>query len=701
MNMVSKLTSLSTIPLLLLLLFAFVPSDQAKKEQTLLKVVIQSLNGNHYEPHAIDNAFSKKIFDLYLERLDVNKRFLLSEDVEKLKQHQSRIDDEILASSLDFFELSYTLINKRLQDADSYFKDILKDPFDFSKQEYYELDGDKIAFVSSKKELRERWRKMLKYETIGRLADLMEEQEKAKEKNDSTFVEKSFAEVEEEAREKVLKNYTDWFHRISKIEKEDRLSYYINTIANVYDPHTTYYPPKDKEDFDIAMSGSLEGIGAQLTQPNEYIKVSRIVPGSPSWKQGELKEGDIILKVAQGAEEPVDVVDMRLDKAVRLIRGPKGTEVRLTVKKVDGEILVIPIIRDVVVLEETYAKSVVIKDNAFNKNIGYILLPSFYVNFKDRRARHASSDIEKELEKLKKQDVDGIIFDLRNDGGGSLQDAVDIAGMFIDKGPIVQVKSRIGPPFIYKDYTPEMEYDGPLVIMVNSFSASASEIFTAAMQDYERGIVLGSNSTFGKGTVQKFADLDRLLKKEYEDVKPLGSIKLTMQKFYRINGGATQLKGVVPDIVLPDNYSFIDIGEKEMDYAMPWDEIKALEYTPFKAEYKLDDIIEEVEEIIEGDTLFQLIQENAQRLKTQRDMTLMPLNLEEFRAMRAERQEKAKRYKHIGKQELNINLESIPQDLEEIEGDTARQELMKAWHKTLQKDVYLLQAIKAVQAFYN
>ncbi|HML83892.1 MAG TPA: carboxy terminal-processing peptidase, partial [Bacteroidales bacterium] len=366
------------------------------------------------------------------------------------------------------------------------------------------------------------------------------------------------------------------------MERSDRMADYINAIMAVLDPHTNYFPPKDKEDFDITFSGQLEGIGATLTQKDGYITVAAIVPGSPSWKQGDLAVDDKILKVAQGDGEPVDVVDMRLDKAVRLVRGKKGTKVTLTVRKVDGTEKQIPITRDIVVIEETYAKSAIITDSITGSRMGYIYLPSFYANFENPNGRSSAGDVTKEVTRLKKENVDGIILDLRNDGGGSLQDAIEIAGLFIDQGPVVQVKGRGTRAQAFGDPAPGVLWEGPLAIMINPFSASASEILAAAMQDHKRAVIIGSTS-FGKGTVQRFLELDDIAR-GFDDVKPLGAIKMTIQKFYRINGGATQLKGVTPDVLLPDQYAYMDVGERDLDNPMPWTEIAGTPFTPVNSE---------------------------------------------------------------------------------------------------------------------
>jgi len=690
----NKLLSYTSVLLVFFLLGSYPPPSDADKDKVLMGVIMESLNSGHYTALEIDDDFSAKAYELYVKRLDYNKRFLLDEDVKRFDNYRTALDEQIQAQNYEFFDLSLEIIEKRVKEVEGFYEDILSKPFDFTKEENVEFDTDKLSYVKSKDALKERWRKLLKYNTMTRLADLMDDQEKAKENEEEDYEEKSFEELEKEAREKVMKSQKNYFRRLSQLERSDRLTTYINAITNTYDPHTGYFPPKDKEDFDIQMSGRLEGIGATLSEKDGYIEVQRIVPGSACWKQGELEVGDLIVAVGQGEEDPVDVVEMRLDNAVKLIRGKKGTEVRLTVKKVDGAKTIIPIIRDVVILEETYAKSVLIKDK--KKSIGYIKLPKFYADFSKKGGRNCAEDVRLEIEKLQKENVKGLILDLRNNGGGSLKDAVDMAGLFIERGPIVQVKSRYGAPYVFSDKDPKVQYRGPLIIMVNSFSASASEILAAAMQDYNRAIIIGSETTYGKGTVQRFYDLDRFLKgRDYDHIKPLGSIKLTTQKFYRIDGGATQLRGVIPDIVLPDNYRYIDVGEKEHDHPMQWDEIKPLEFDSWNiSEGQRARLKKEVETRVSASSTFDLINEYAGKLKTDRDDTKSTLNLETYRTEAKERKDESDEYTDkLEGAAPDISVEFLKSDLPSIKADSSKQVRMDDWKEDLEKDVYLYEAI--------
>lgn len=665
----------------------------------LVKQMIQQLNSRHYSPHNIDDDFSAKVFDLYIGNLDRNKRFFIQSDYDKLKQYRDKIDDEISNASGELLEKSIALIEERITEAGTYYGGLLAEPFDFSVDESVEFDPDKIEFVTEQKALKERWRKWLKYQTLTRLAESLEKQEKAKEEGKKDVEEKSFATLEKEAREKVLKNHDSWFKRMAKLDKSDRINTFMNSLTAAYDPHTGYYPPKDKEDFDIHISGRLEGIGARLTEKDGYIKVTEIIPGSPSWKQGKLEPEDLILKVAQAEAEPIDVVDMKLSDAVQLIRGKKGTEVRLTVKKVDGTTTIVPIIRDVVIIEEGYAKSVRLEEEGDSGCIGYIKLPRFYVDFNNSGdGRNCAEDIAREITKLQGEGIEGLILDLRNNGGGSLNEVVDMVDMFIEEGPVVQVKSRRGRPTILPERSnPSILYKDPLVVLVNSFSASASEILAAALQDYGRAVIVGSANTFGKGTVQRFLPLD-----ENPYTTPpeesLGAVKMTIQKFYRINGGTNQLTGVQPDIVLPNAYSYIDIGEKEQEYAMPWDEITPAKYDKWKGIRNINKIKQESEKRVTKNETFQLIEENAKRMKEKRDKTSYTLCLDKYKKEQEENKAMSKRYEDNKKEIEDLQIHSLTTDLAVIKTDSTKQKLAEEWHEELKKDVYVFEAMEIVKS---
>lgn len=704
---IKKIALLSLITLLSFPVFSQENVDAAvqqkifdnKKNKILSNVIISSLERAHYSPKLLNDSLSSQFYHEYVKNIDRAKNFFLQEDIDALSTYEFDLDEQLSTDRLDFFNLSVSILKKRTLEVQEIYKSILKQPFDYTKDESIQMDPDKVSYAKNTNELKERWRKALKYQTINNISNALKNQTEAAEKSDTVTI-KTFDELEADARKKILKRQDDWFHRmIDQVNNTDRISIYENALAAVFDPHTNYFPPKLKEDFDIRFSGQLEGIGATLSPKDGYIRIVDIVPGSPAWKTGELKKEDLIMKVAQGDEDPVDVYDMRLDDAVKMIRGPKGTEVRLTIKKPDGTVKILPIIRDVVIREETYAKSAVIeeKDKADLK-VGYIYLPSFYTNFNDPKGRSCGSDMRKEIEKITAEGIQDIIIDLRGNGGGSLRDAVEIAGLFIPAGPIVQRKSSIGQQSVLRDQDGITYFDGNMVVLVSETSASASEILAAALQDYQRAVIVGSNSSFGKGTVQQFIDLDRLLPSNFNKYKSFGSLKITMEKFYRINGGATQLKGVIPDIILPTNYSYIDFGEKEMDFPLTWDEIDAVDY---KIDHKYipnyQYLVEQSKKRIEENKTFQQIDEYAKWVKKEREQTVEPLNFDQYEADRKDRKAYFDQYDHIGKDTLNIAVQDLKADAPIINADSTKRATTNEWHDDITKDNYILESIHILE----
>lgn len=698
--MKGKILISSAVVAALFLLSSYTVSHhyEGEKGAVLLNLMMRGMTYYHYQPQKVDDQFSQDVFDAYLERIDYNKRFLTQRDVDNLRAYQYLIDDEVNNSTFELFDLSYGILQNRIEQAQAYTEEILAEPFDFDKSEQLEGDVENLPFATSESEIKERWRKSLKYQVLTRLYTKLDRQEKEMAEGNKEIEVKSKAVLEEEARAKVAKTYKDYFKRLSRLDKNDRRADYMNAIAAIYDPHTNYFPPKDKENFDISMSGRLEGIGAQLREEEGYIKVVRIVPGSPSAKQGGLQVNDKILKVTQYGEEPVSVIDMDIDDAVKMIRGPKGTKVILSVRKIDGMEVDIPLVRDVVELAETYAKSAIVKDGDNGESIGYIHLPKFYADFNRRNGRRCATDVAEEIKKLKAEGVESIILDLRDNGGGSLQDVVDMAGLFIESGPIVQVKSRRGSPRKLSDRDPGILFDGELVVMVNSFSASASEIMAAAIQDYDRGVIVGSPSTFGKGTVQRFVNLDDLIQGRSE-IKPLGEMKLTTQKFYRINGGTTQLRGVIPDIILPDEYSLLEMGEKDQDHPMQWDEIASVSYQKWEnpVSPEIERLRSNSEDRVESNETFQLIKENAHRFKRRRDQNTFELNIDDYETEKISLDEEAKKYKDIRKSIDAFQIQSLEADLADIESDSLKQKRMTTWHKNLKKDLYVYEAMQIIE----
>ncbi|MEZ5040626.1 MAG: carboxy terminal-processing peptidase [Saprospiraceae bacterium] len=687
---------LLSVSAILLLVAAYFPQtvENGDKEAVLVRTLIRGLEYMHYDPAEINDEFASKAYDIYLDDLDGGRLWLVQDDIKKLEALKFNIDDNIRDGDLSFFNLSYDLLNAGIKKTQTIYRDILSKPFDFSQMEEVQRDSEKLPYAKNDKELANYWRLNLKYETLSRYASALKEQEKGGEEKEVKRAE----ELEKEAREKVLDLYDKWYERISKLKREDRLSDFLNSLTSVFDPHTNYFKPIDKQNFDILFSGRLEGIGARLQNEGEYTKVVDIVVGGPAWKGKELKENDVIIKVAQGNEEPVDLKGMVVDDVVQLVRGKKGTEVRLTVKSADGNENIVSIVRDIVYLEEQYAKSLILDGPEAGEKIGYLYLPSFYADFENADGRFCAPDVAAELEKLKEEKVDGIILDLRNNGGGSLRDVVKMSGFFIEEGPIVQVKSREKTPEVLVDVDNRVQYDGPLVVMVNGFSASASEILAAALQDYGRAVIVGSNSTFGKGTVQRFVDLDRTIR-GYEEYKPLGELKLTTQKFYRINGGSTQLRGVVPDIILPDEYHYIKTGEKEEKYPMKWTEIDAVDYDQNVLKLKKTDLqrlADNSAERLSASQSFQKILESAKRFKKQRDESLYPLNLEAFQTFVATRETEAKKYRDISNDIINKGVKNLEVDLPSIHSNETKEARNNNFIESVSKDNYIQETLHIV-----
>lgn len=672
----------------------FVPDN--KKELVLNEAVSQFLSFRHYQPLKEDDSFSERVFSLYIDRLDLNKRYFLQSDYDELATYRLKLDDEWKDRSLEFFLKSSALIQKRLLETKAYYTEFLTAPFDLKKNETFETDPEKTKFLKDNAELRESWRKALKFQVMTRVAGNLQIQDEASAKSDTVKI-KTAEQLEAEARKGLLDNYNDWYDRVRKMDEDDRWSIYINSVISAYDPHSVYMPPRDKERFDMTMSGKYEGIGATLRQKDGYLVVIGMFPGSPSWRSKKIEVNDLIMRVGQGDEPSVDILDMKQESAVALIKGPKNTKVRLTIRKRDGSVNEVVLIRAVVIMEESYASSLILKDGTGTVRTGYIFLPQFYQDFQDKNGRKCADDVTKEIEKLNTEGIDGLIIDLRNNGGGSLPEAVRMAGLFFPKGPVVQIKTKEGSPMILDDTDPKTQYGGPLVVMTNYSSASASEIFAAAIQDYGRGIIVGSPSTWGKGTVQRVTDLDEYVNDKFNDVKPLGALSLTIQKFYRINGKTTQLKGVTPDIVLPDSYQLMNIGEKEEKYALTWDEIAPAKYTPWTETLPIEKLKTLCEKRISSDDQFNMIRQNASRIKKDSERTNFNLNLDAYvKELKAQSQE-AKKFEKLMKSPTSLKIKALQADLALNKSDTARSEITQRMIDDLSKDIYLEEGVQVIK----
>ena len=692
-------------------LWSFMPKETVdpEKDKTLLELLQFVIERGHYHPAAIDDAFSKGVYKDYINALDPSKRFFLQSDIDEFAKYETSIDDEIKGQKLTFFDLTYNRLMKRMAESKDFYKEILDKPFDYNVDESFNTDYEKLPFAKNTAELKDKWRKQIKLSTLSSLTDKLkmqedfkngvsDEKDKAKKsekdlqseaKLKAELLGKSFEDLEKETRETSLKSLNEYFGFIEELERSDWFSVYINAITARFDPHTNYFAPEEKERFDVSMSGKLEGIGARLQKKNDYTEITELISGGPAWRGKELEAGDVVMKVAQGNQEPVDVVGMRLDDVVKKIKGPKGTEVRLTVKKVDGTIKVISLIRDIVETEETFAKSSIIEKDGMK--YGIIYLPKFYIDFENKESRDAGKDIAIEVERLKKESVQGIIMDVRDNGGGSLQTVVDIAGLFIDEGPIVQIKSAAGKKEVLYDRDDRIQWDGPLVIMQNSFSASASEILAAAMQDYKRAVIIGSKQSYGKGTVQNVIDLNQFVRGS--NMGDMGALKTTTQKFYRINGGSTQLEGVSSDVAMPDRYAYLKMGERDIENAMPWDKIEAATYSTWDKLDNYDVAIANSKMRIAANDKFKLVEENAKWIDQRDKENVYSLKMDKFKQEQAKIEENAKKFKAISNYKNSLLLSSLPYEQEAMKKDLSLKEKRERWHESLAKDIYVEEAV--------
>jgi carboxyl-terminal processing protease len=686
------------VALLSAALFSFFPKEKSdpERDKVLLQMITFVIEKGHYDPKAIDDDFSKTLYKSYIEGLDPSKRLFLQSDIDEFSQYETLLDDQILNKDLSFFDLTYNRLMQRTKESKLYYKAALTNPFDYNQNEELDTDYEKSPYTKTTQELKDRWRKQIKLSTLASLTEKLDFEEKKdslsktdqKKLKKEDLEPKSFEKLEKETRENSLKSLDEVYSFMSDLNREDYFGIYLNAISENFDPHTSYLAPEDKEKFDVSMSGKFFGIGARLQKKNDYTEITDLISGGPAWRGKELEAGDVVMKVAQGTGEPVDIVGMRLDDVVKKIKGPKDTEVRLTVKKTDGSIKVITIIRDEVEIEETYAKSSIVEKNGVK--YGVIYLPKFYIDFADRNGRDAAKDVKLELERLKKEGVQGILMDLRDNGGGSLSTVVDIAGMFIKEGPVVQVKEVNKDREVLSDTDKTIQWDGPLVLMINNFSASASEILAAAIQDYKRGVIVGSKHSFGKGTVQNVYELNRYIRNSsYGD---LGALKTTTQKFYRINGGSTQLKGVSSDVHMPDRFSYVEIGESDMKNAMPWDKIEPATYQSWNIP-NFDNIIQKSRARLKESAQFALIDDNAKWLSKRREESKYNLNLKKFEAEQKQIEQEIKKYKPITTYKNTLEFQSLPYEIAIMQKDTLLKEKRVRWHESLSKDAYVEEAL--------
>jgi carboxyl-terminal processing protease len=656
-------------------------TEPATRYQKILTSVGEWLEQGHFSPKKLDDVFSKQVFNKFISDVDPDKNIFLQPDIDNLKKLENQVDNEIRTGKSEIVPAVDAIYKVRLDEAEKAAMSILEKPMDFTVKETFNPDREKANWPKNEAERSDVWRKKIKYMILDRYADAIEVRNKNK---DSAY--KADTTLERESRDRVRKIYERSFKRLrTKFGLDDKFNLYVNTIAETMDPHTEFFPPVEKRSFDEMMSGHFFGIGAQLQENDGNIKIVALITGSPAQKSGEIQVNDIIVKVAQGSEEPVDITGLEVTDAVKLIKGKKGTEVRLTMKKSDGTIKNVTLIRDEIVQEEAFARSAVVNRNGHK--IGYIYLPDFYADFENPNGANCARDVANELVKLKAENVEGVIMDLRYNGGGSLPDVIKMVGLFIPDGPVVQVKDRYGDASVYRDKDKSVLYDGPLAVMINEYSASASEIFAGAIQDYGRGIIVGSTS-YGKGTVQRNVSLDPNAG-VFGTASDLGSLKLTIQKFYRISGASNQLKGIEPNVSLPDNFEFTDSKEKNDPNALPWDTIPGAAYTPWPNAGAYTPVEKEYQAKINSDSNFQGIRKNAQWL-SQVSKKELSLNLADYQQLQKQIKAAVKQSESLQtlKEPLAINF--IQSDDDRIaKMDKEKAERFRTWLKNLKNDIYL------------
>ena len=655
------------------------------KEKVLLEIVKYVVERGHYNSIELDDNFSVKIFDDFISKLDPQKRFFTVNDIRQLNRYKYKIDDQIKNYQLEFFEETYKTYNQRLRDAKLFVDKVFETDFDFSEDEFIDLNNDSIPFSFGKNQLFERWRKQIKYSVL----DIVTQRYSS----DSL----DFSEIKTNAISTVNKNTNDFFEYANELDRDDWFSVFVNSFVSQFDPHTFYFKPDDKEKFDVSISGKFDGIGARLSRADGNVKIVDVIIGGPVWRDKLLDVGDVILAVGQGDDELVSIYGMKLDDSIKLIKGPAGTVVTLRVKKIDGQIQDVKIKRDEVELEETFAKSTVISKN--DNNYGYISLPKFYADFDNYKNRNSANDVKNEIIKLKNNGIQGLILDLRNNGGGSLQTVVEMTGLFIEKGPVVQVKSIGNKKKVLYDRDPQVYWDGPLVLLINEMSASASEIISAALQDYNRAIIIGSEKSFGKGTVQNIVDLNRFISNTDYD---MGALKVTTDIFYRINGESVQLEGVQSDIIIPDSYMYIFNGERDEKNPIKWDKIGPATYTKWnKYNDKFNYVKDQINKKLDQNKLINNIYDRAEWIRNQQNQKNVPLNIAEYKNYQKNQKQKASQFDNISKYQNELSFNLLKAEKPFINANRELFEARTKWHESLTKDIYIDQAVNALDLIDN
>lgn len=677
------------------------PQKENEKMQTIMISVGNTLNYLSYSPKPMNEAYSEDVYKRYLENIDPMKRYFLQSDIDAFSKNKNNLGKFLKEGNTSFYHATVDRLYERIEEVEKMSENILSQPINLNEDEEIILEPKIKKYPTDMKDLEHEWRKYIKFNILQEMQSMTEKEESQKKKKDSVIAHKGVDTIKyapismEEKKVKATSEVTDlvknMFRRFKKRDKSKVFTVYMNAYTEVFDPHSNYYSPDDKSDFDAAFSGHITGIGAQISEKKGRLFIGPLVVGAPAWKSKKIEEGDEVLKVKPAPkDETVSVVGMLVEEAVKLIRGPKSVPVILTLKKTNGSTEDVTIIRDDVEIEDTFARSVII-NNANGEKYGFIYLPSFNANFNDAKGRNASDDVKNEIIKLKKQNIKGIILDLRNNGGGSLTEVVDIMGLFMNNGPVVQVKNGEGKIQVMKNKTNDPIWTGPLVVMQNELSASASEILTGAIRDYRRGVIVGSPHSYGKGTVQVFVPLKKFLSSNTE----YGDVKLTVQKFYRISGKSTQLKGVDSDVVMDGYFTHDEIGEKYDDYALPWDQIAAAEYTPFN-NININEVMTKANTRIKQNKTYQLLLESANWRKDLSKVEKITLNQTKFFDVMKERKEQIKKFEELKNYNNGLDFSFSKEENERMKTDEAFSDKSKKWAKNLKRDLYLEEALKVL-----
>ena len=697
-----KLNKILFVAPLMTLMFCFnAPKNDDEKMHIIMINVKNALAHVHYQPKPINDAYSREVYKNYFETIDPAKRYFLQSDMEEFEKHRNQLDDYLNNGNLVFYKQTIDRLYQRVSEIDKMTQDILSKPIDLNEDDELILEPKLKKAPADKQELYNEWKRYIKYNILQEIETMTSKEELQQEKKDSVIAHKlkdtinvkklSLEEKKIKATKEIKDLISHTFKRFQKRKKMDWFSVYMNAYTEVFDPHTNYFSPKDKEDFDTSFAGKVIGIGAQIQEKKGNLYMGPLVVGAPAWKSKQISEGDKILKVkSKPNEEAVNVVGMLVDEAVRLIRGEKGTEVTLTLQKKDGSVKEVKLIREEVSIEDTFARSIIV-NSLKGEKYGYIYLPSFNADFDDPNGRNASDDVKAEIVKLKSQNIKGIILDVRNNGGGSLTEVVDIVGLFMKNGPVVQIKDPNGKINILRNKTNSPVWEGPLVIMQNEFSASASEILAGAMKDYGRAVVVGSPHSYGKGTVQTFADLNRFM----NSTDDFGSIKLTIQKFYRVNGKSTQLKGVDADIPMNDFFSYSEIGERYRDNALPWDQIPTTRFAPVGT-LNISSLQKNSQNRMSKNSNYQLLLESAQWREKLDKEEKITLNLNKFNKLMKSRKDQIKKFKSLSKYDNKLVFTLHKDEQARGKKDEVFAKKSESWLKNLKRDLFLEETVNVI-----